>query len=72
MAELCKKCFLETWYPYIDDISLVEEDIVMSEDNTICEGCGEYVPYVHHVGKGLTCAEYDEAMDRAIELFCNQ
>lgn len=28
-----------------------EEDIVMSEDSTVCEGCGKFLPYVHHVGK---------------------
>lgn len=72
MAELCRECFIKTWHPYIDDAAKLEleEDIVMSEDNQICEGCGKCIPCVHHIGKELSCAEYDEAMNRAFELFC--
>lgn len=70
MAELCKKCFIETWHPYYDDISLLEEDIVMSEHSELCEGCGKVLPYVHHIGKELTCEEYDEAMNRIADIFC--
>ncbi len=70
MAELCRKCFIETWSQYYDDISLLEEDIVMSEDSELCEGCGEFLPYVHHLGRELTCEEYDEAMNRIADIFC--
>lgn len=45
MAELCRKCFIETWYPNAYDI----EHIVMSEDNEFCEGCVDCVPYVDHI-----------------------
>ena len=59
MAELCRKCFIKTWHQYYDDTSLLEEDIVMSEDSELCEGCGKVLPYVHHLGKELTCEEYE-------------
>ena len=48
MAELCKKCFIETWHPNAYDI----EHIVMSEDNDFCEGCMDCVPYVDHIDDG--------------------
>lgn len=67
MAELCKKCFLETWHTYFDDVCAIEEDIVLSENNEICEGCGAYVPYVHHLGKDISCAEYDTIMGRLVD-----
>ena len=51
MAELCRECFIETWHPYMKNTGDTEEDIVMSEDSTVCEGCGKFLPYVHHVGK---------------------
>lgn len=69
MAELCKECFLKTWHPYVEDISSFEEDIVMSEDNEVCEGCGRFLPYVHHIGKELTCDEYDEAMKKLVKYY---
>lgn len=46
MAELCRKCFIEIWKPSQDDI----DNIVMSEDNDICECCMECGPYVDHIG----------------------
>ena len=51
MAELCRECFIETWYPYMKNAGDTEEDIIMSEDSTVCEGCGRFLPYVHHIGK---------------------
>lgn len=45
MAELCRKCFIETWLPNAYDI----EHIVMSEDNDFCEGCMDCVPYVDYI-----------------------
>ena len=46
MAELCRKCFIETWAPSKYDV----EHIVMSDDWDICEGCGNIGPYVDHIG----------------------
>lgn len=45
MAELCRKCFIETWFPNAYDI----EHIVMSDDNDFCEGCMDCIPYVDHI-----------------------
>lgn len=45
MAELCRKCFIETWHPNAYDI----EHIVMSNDNDFCEGCMDCVPYVDYI-----------------------
>ena len=71
MAELCRECFIKTWHSYVGDAMKqeLEEDIVMSEECEVCEGCGNCVPYVHHLGKDLTCAEYDEAMNRIADIF---
>jgi len=48
MAELCLKCFLETFRPNAYD----RAHIVMSDDNEFCEGCLDCVPYVDHIGMG--------------------
>lgn len=56
MAELCRECFIRVWHPSQEDI----DNIVMSDDNELCEGCMKCDNYVHHIGKGLTCEEYDE------------
>lgn len=56
MAELCRECFIRVWHPSQEDI----DNIVMSDDNEFCEGCMKCGPYVHHIGKLLTCEEYDE------------
>lgn len=69
MAELCKECFLETWFPYAEDIRSIEEDIVMGECEALCECCGKYAPYVHHLGKDISCKEYDELMNRIADEF---
>lgn len=45
MAELCRKCFIETWHPNAYDI----DHIVMSDDNDFCEGCMDCVPYVDYI-----------------------
>lgn len=49
MAELCRKCFIEIWRPDPYDI----RNIVMSEDNDMCECCMNWGPYVHHIGAAL-------------------
>lgn len=67
MAELCKKCFLECWHPL--DAAGIEKDIVLSEECEICEGCGDCVPYVHHIGNDISCEEYDELMNRVADEF---
>lgn len=71
MVELCRECFFKVWHPYMDAATKLEleKDIVMSEDCEICEGCGNCVPYVHHIGKEITCEEYDEAMSRIADIF---
>jgi hypothetical protein len=45
MAEFCRKCFIETFYPNAYE----REHIVMSEDNDFCEGCMDHVPYVDYI-----------------------
>lgn len=51
MAELCLKCFLETWHPNAYD----RTHIVMSDDNEFCEGCMDCVPYVDHIDQSDLC-----------------
>lgn len=46
MAEFCRKCFIEIWRPDAYDI----RNIVMSEDNDMCECCMDWGPYVDHIG----------------------
>lgn len=43
MAEFCKECFLNK----------ENEQIVMSEDDDLCEGCGEFKPVVVKIKKGI-------------------
>lgn len=45
MAEFCRKCFIETFYPNAYD----RHHIVMSEYNEFCEGCMDCVPYVDYI-----------------------
>lgn len=45
MSELCKKCFIDTWNPSELDIAA----IVMSKDETLCEGCCSIGTYVDHL-----------------------
>lgn len=45
MAELCKECFIKIWHPDEDDIA----NIVISEETTLCEGCGEIDLYVEYI-----------------------
>ena len=65
MAELCRKCFIEIWHPTQEEI----DNIVMSEDNDMCEGCMEWGSYVHHLGKDISCEEYDKFMSRVADEF---
>lgn len=46
MAEFCKDCFLKLFGPVEED-----EEIVLSEEPWLCEGCGEWVPIVDIVRK---------------------
>ena len=45
VAELCRNCFIEIWRPYKEDI----ENIVMSTDFDMCEGCMNWGQYVSHI-----------------------
>lgn len=45
MAELCRECFIKLMAPDKYD----REHIIMSMDKCICDGCGEYKPYVDHI-----------------------
>lgn len=45
MAELCRECFIRTWHPSQEDI----DNIVMSDDFDMCEGCCSWGPYVDHI-----------------------
>lgn len=45
MSELCKECFIDIWMLTEQEIA----DIVMSEDEEVCESCGEVKPYVLEV-----------------------
>lgn len=49
MAELCRECFIKIWRPDTYDI----RNIVMSEDNDVCESCMNFGPYVSHIGAAL-------------------
>lgn len=57
MAELCRNCFIEIWKPSDNDI----DNIVMSEDNDMCEGCMIWDKYVEHI-KGNEETEMEKAM----------
>ena len=46
MAELCRECFIEIWKPSQHEIN----NIVMSEDNDMCESCMNWGPYVDYIG----------------------
>jgi len=42
MSELCKECFIDIWQLSDEEIN----QIVMSDDIYLCEGCGEVKEYV--------------------------
>ena len=44
MAEFCKKCFLEHVYTPQDN-----EEIVLTDYDDLCEGCGTVGPVVDHI-----------------------
>ena len=46
MAELCRECFIEIWKSSQHEIN----NIVMSEDNDMCESCMNWGPYVDYIG----------------------
>lgn len=45
MAEFCRKCFIETFRPTREE----EQNIIMSAESDLCEGCGEVKPFVLYV-----------------------
>lgn len=45
MAEFCRECFVEKLLPPQEEI----DHIVMSEENSFCEGCGAYGEVVYAV-----------------------
>lgn len=45
MAEFCRECFIRLLRPSEYDI----KHIVMSDENCICECCGQYGPFVDHI-----------------------
>lgn len=49
MAEFCKNCFLELFGPVEED-----EEIILSEEPWLCEGCGKWVPVVDKIEKKNT------------------
>ena len=46
MAEFCKECFLDM------NKNVKENELEMTEDNDICEGCCKYAPVVKRINKG--------------------
>ena len=46
MAEFCKDCFLKLFGPIEED-----EEIVLSKESWLCEGCGEWKPVVDIIKK---------------------
>lgn len=45
MAEFCRECFINHLGPSQDEI----DRIVMSEEYDLCEGCGNWGPYVDYI-----------------------
>ena len=41
MAEFCKECFKELLFNDYED-----DQLIISEDDDLCEGCGEFKPVV--------------------------
>lgn len=71
MKKFCKQCCLDLWKDYAEDLSLIEDDIVMGNDDVVCDGCGRVGPYVHHLGKDISCEEYDNVLNRVTEIYAN-
>ena len=46
MAEFCKQCFINIEPEYVKN-----KEIVVSEDDDFCEGCGEFKPVVIEIRK---------------------
>ena len=51
MAEFCKQCFIEHIMNSREQALVEQEKItfVLSENNDLCEGCGEFLPVVIQV-----------------------
>ena len=52
MAEFCKDCFRTKILTYSENQIIKDEQIVMFEDQGLCEGCGEIKELVHYVDGG--------------------
>lgn len=46
MAEFCKDCFLKLFGPVEED-----EEIILSEELWLCEGCEQWIPVVDKIEK---------------------
>ena len=44
MAEFCKDCFLKLFGPVEED-----EEIILSEEPWLCEGCGQWILVVDKI-----------------------
>lgn len=65
MAEFCKDCFKKI------DSSVSEQDLVLSSDMELCEGCGEMKPVVLYVNTpepSMTVAECQVETQKHIEM----
>ena len=65
MAEFCRKCFIRVFRPSASELSRV----VMSEDETLCEGCMVVGPYVDYIapegGAGSVGSSSDVSLSEA-------
>ena len=41
MAEFCKECFIKIEPEYVKN-----KELILSEDDDLCEGCGQFKPVV--------------------------
>ena len=61
MAEFCRECFIKIWRPDAYDI----RNIVMSEDNDMCESCMNWGPYVSHIGSSMRShIDFDDVLEK--------
>jgi RNase P subunit RPR2 len=51
MAEFCKECFKKILLTEKERKKMKDNQILMSEDTTICEGCGAEKEYVVRIKK---------------------
>lgn len=58
MAEFCKECFIDLLCPSEDEINR----IILSDDEDLCEGCGQYKKVVSYIRAKKTF-EYSDRAD---------